>query len=443
MMHNKKNMERKALSYRWIVWGIMVLAFMVVFFHRLAAGVVREDLVRAFDLSASSFGALASTYFYAYMIMQIPVGIMADSLGARKTVSAGIFAAGIGSIIFGLAPTASIIFIGRFLVGLGVSTVFVSILKIQSQWFREREFATMSGMTAFLGNMGGVLAQAPLAIMVTMFTWRMTFAGIGIFSLILAIACYMLIRNRPQDMGFPAINEAQILHEKVKTPQNDKVNLPLALKRVMKKWQIWPAFIFFGLVSGAYLAFAGAWGVSFLQTVYGFDKGTASGFVSFSIYGAMAGSIFNGWFSDKLEKRKLPLVGMTAIVTLLWGLLVFMNGGKPPIPLLKPLFFMIGFSSASFVLSWAIVKETNSPRFTGIAISVLNTGGFLGTAMVTTSMGIVIDLSARLPAIVQYHRAFMLCFAGSLIGLICTMLLPETGCRNIYFDKNQEKQRVS
>lgn len=438
MMKAQKDLEKQALSYRWIVWGIMIAAFMIVFFHRLAAGVVREDLVQTFGLSASAFGTLASMYFYAYMVMQIPVGLMADSLGARKTVTVGMFLAGMGSVLFGLAPTTSVIFLGRFLVGIGVSTVFISILKIQSQWFREREFATMSGMTALMGNLGGVLAQNPLAFMVALFTWRMTFAGIGIFSLILACACYFLIRNRPQDMGLPAINEAEILRERIRIPPGERLNLGLALREVMKEWQIWPAFLFFGLVAGTYQAFAGAWGVSFLRAVYGFNKGSASAYVSFIIYGTMAGSFFSGWFSDRLGTRKLPLVGMTAISTLLWGLLVFINGGKPPVPLLKPLFFLIGFCSTGFILALAIVKETNSPKFTGIAISVVNTGCFLGTALVTTFMGIIIDISALEPGIVQYQRAFMLCLASVFAGLICTLFLPETNCRNMYFHKKKQ-----
>jgi sugar phosphate permease len=434
-MKNLDALEKRALSYRWVVWGIMIASFMVVFFHRLAAGVVREDLVGAFGLSASSFGTLASMYFYAYMIMQIPVGIMADSLGARKTVTVGTFLAGIGSVIFGLAPSSSIIFLGRFLVGIGVSTVFVSILKVQSQWFREREFATMSGLTAFMGNLGGVFAQTPLAIMVAMFTWRMTFAGIGVLSLVLACCCYLFIRNRPQDMGLPPINEAQILREKAAPSTIEKQDLGLALRKVIKKWQIWPAFIFFGLVAGSYQAFAGAWGVSFLKSVYGFEKGTASVYVSFMIYGTMAGSFLSGWFSDRLGKRKVPLVLMTGMVTLLWGCLVFMNGGKPPVAVLKPLFFLIGFCSTGFIIALAIVKEINSPMFTGIAISVVNTGCFLGTALVTTFMGVIIDMSSAAPALVQFQRAFLLCFAGSAIGLLCALMLPETNCINQYFER--------
>lgn len=428
-MENNKALEKKTLSYRWIVWGIMVLAYMVVFFHRLAAGVVRDELVEAFSLSAASFGSLASMYFYAYMVMQIPVGILADSLGARKTVSTGMLLAGTGSILFGFAPSSGFIFLGRFLVGIGVSTVFVSILKIQSQWFREREFGTMSGLTAFLGNLGGVLAQTPLAIMVVMFTWRTTFAAIGAFSIVLALLCYLLIRNTPGEMGFPAINEAQKLRE---SAQMEKPDLLGALKEVISKWQVWPAFVFFGFFSGAYLAFAGAWGVSYLTEVYGMEKGSASAIVSFAIYGAMAGSFFTGWISDRLGLRKLPLLILGCLFTLGWGILVFYNGGMPPEGILQPLFFFMGFTGSCFVLSWAIAKEINPPRYTGISISVVNTGGFLGTAIVTTLMGVIIDRASDLAPLVQFHRAFLLCFAGCIIGIFCAMLLPETRCRNIY-----------
>ncbi|HPI97440.1 MAG TPA: MFS transporter, partial [Synergistales bacterium] len=124
-----------ALRYRWYIWGTMVCAYLIVFFHRLAPGVLREELSSAFDLTATSFGTLASMYFYAYMIMQIPVGMLADSLGARATVSIGMFMTTLGSLLFGMARTSSLIFLGRFIIGIGVSTVFVCILKIQSRWF--------------------------------------------------------------------------------------------------------------------------------------------------------------------------------------------------------------------------------------------------------------------------------------------------------------------
>ena len=404
----------------------MVAAFMVVFFHRLAAGVVRGDLVRDFGLSASSFGSLAAMYFYAYMIMQVPVGMMADTLGARATVTAGMTLAGAGSVLFGLAPGPGFLFLGRFLVGIGVSTVFVSILKVQSQWFREREFATITGVTSLVGNLGGVLAQAPLALVVAVFSWRATFAAIGAFSFLLAGMCWVFIRNRPQDRGWPPINEAQAGGHAAPCAKE----LLGGLKEIVRQWRIWPNFILSGLASGLYLAFSGTWGTPFLKDVYGMSAAAASGIVAYSIYGAMTSSLAVGWISDRIALRRLPMLVLAASSCLFWILLVTWGAGKPPAGALRFLFFMIGFTATSYTLAWSIAKETNTPRFTGLAISVVNTGGFLGTALITTAMGMILDRSAALQPVSQYRTVFLFCLGCAVVNLFCATLLPETCCRN-------------
>ena len=143
---------QRGYSFRWLVWGVMCLAYIIVFFHRIATGVVADSLMSEFGVTGAALGNLGAVYFYVYMIMQIPSGVLADTLGARITVSIGTLAAGIGSIIFGMASGIEVSYVGRFLVGLGVSVVFVAILKVLSQWFKESEFATISGLTALIGN---------------------------------------------------------------------------------------------------------------------------------------------------------------------------------------------------------------------------------------------------------------------------------------------------
>jgi sugar phosphate permease len=209
--------RNKTNNYRWLIWGIMALSYIVVFFHRMAAGVVQDNLVESFHISATTFANLGATYFYAYMLMQIPAGILADTLGARKTVTAGTLLAGVGSILFGFAPTVAVAFLGRLLVGMGVSVVFVCILKILSVWFRPEEFSTMSGITSFIGNMGGLLAQTPLALMVAVFTWRNTFMAIGLASILIAVLCYLIIRDYPADMQ-PQDNSAVSQRKKAPKP---------------------------------------------------------------------------------------------------------------------------------------------------------------------------------------------------------------------------------
>ncbi|PIE53967.1 MAG: MFS transporter [Dethiosulfovibrio peptidovorans] len=422
----------RGLRYRWFVWSSMVLAYMVVFFHRLAAGVVRSQLTDTFDLSPSSFASISAAYFFAYMIMQIPVGLLADSLGARFTVSVGMVLAGAGSILFGLAPSPSWLFLGRFIVGVGVSTVFVSILKIQSQWFREREFGTMSGLTALVGNLGGVLAQTPLAILVGLFSWRASFMSIGTATGLIAVMCWTVIRNTPQDKGFPPINEA--LSSSSPLPP---VPLRTSLKRVAFNWRIWPLFVFSGCFSGVYLTISGTWGTPYLQDVYAMTIEEAASVVSYTIYGTIMGSLIMGNLSDRIGLRKTPLVIMNVLATMVWSATVLLWKSAPPVSILRPLFFLLGFLTTSYVLSWGVIKEINDPRSTGVAIALANTGSFLGSAMITSLMGTAVERLAHLPAQVRFHGALSICLAATVLGLACSLLFPETQCRNIWCDPDE------
>lgn len=418
--------RNKTNNYRWLIWGIMALSYIVVFFHRMAAGVVQDNLVESFHISATTFANLGATYFYAYMLMQIPAGILADTLGARKTVTAGTLLAGVGSILFGFAPTVAIAFLGRLLVGMGVSVVFVCILKILSVWFRPEEFSTMSGITSFIGNMGGLMAQTPLALMVAVFTWRNTFMAIGLASILIAVLCYLIIRDYPADIQPEKNNTA--------ASQQKKANKPAAktFLQVITNKHTWPGFFLFAGFFGAYISFSGTWGVSYMMDVYGLPKNTAANYPMAATLGLMVGSILIGVISDRIKNRKKPMLvfGVCCLVT--WAILVFGNGGKPPIEILYPLFFAMGFFSVAFILTFAVAKEVNNPESAGVSTATVNTGGFLGAALLPALMGMYLDSAETLPAVTLYQNAFMYCFIAVAIGTFFIFLIKETGCRNIW-----------
>lgn len=427
----KEEKIRKLMSYRWIVFGILIFAYMIVFFHRLAVGVVREDLAREFAMSGITFANLSSTYFYAYMIMQIPSGILADTLGARKTVTLGTLTAGAGSIIFGFANSLFWIFFGRLLVGLGVSVVFIAILKVQSQWFKESEFATLSGVSSFFGNLGGIFAQAPLVLMTAAITWRYSFAAIGFFTIIISALCWILVRNTPSEMGLPSIEEIEG-KEKANIGSSE-FNLFRGLKIVMTNPWTWPGFFVFAGFFGAFSSLTGTWGNSYITQVYGVSKVAATNYITAAVLGLAIGSIAIGRLSDKIKKRKLPMIIYGTIYVICWALIVFWNGGKPPTGVLIPLLFILGFTCSAFVLGWGCSKEVNPPEIAGMSTSVVNIGGFFGAAILPPIIGGIIDkYGSTMTPVELYHKAFMYCFISAAIGFIFTFLIKETNCRNIY-----------
>ena len=132
---------------RWSIFSILIATYILVYFHLMAPGVVAGDLMAAFGNSGTALGSLAAIYFFVYAGMQLPSGVLADTLGTRTAVVSGNLAAGAGALLFGLAPSFSMACAGHFMVGLGVSVVFVSIMKNNAMWFSERQFGFMSGIT--------------------------------------------------------------------------------------------------------------------------------------------------------------------------------------------------------------------------------------------------------------------------------------------------------
>ncbi len=191
---------------RRVIFGIVLASFVLSFFHRTAPAAIASELTRAFAISGTVLGTLAATYFYVYTVLQVPVGVLADTLGPRRLLAAGSVVAGLGSLLFALAPTWEIAAAGRTLVGIGVSVAFIAILKITAVWFPANRFATLNGVTMLAGNLGAVIAGAPLAWVVGWASWRAVFVGLAALSLALGVATWIIVRDRPEECGFAAVN---------------------------------------------------------------------------------------------------------------------------------------------------------------------------------------------------------------------------------------------
>ncbi len=154
----------RMLSFRWLLFAMLALAYCFVYFHRICLSVVADDLAKEFGTTATAIGVLGSIYFYCYAAMQFPAGLLADSVGPRRTVTFSLLLAAAGSLVFALAPTLGVAKLARVMVGVGVSMVFIPTTKILAQWFRAREFAFMSGLMQAAGGVGILAATSLLSL---------------------------------------------------------------------------------------------------------------------------------------------------------------------------------------------------------------------------------------------------------------------------------------
>ena len=92
------------LQISWMVWGLGALLYLIGFYQRVAPGVMTSELMVDFSLSAIALGNLSAFYFYSYVAMQVPTGLLADHWGPRRLLTLGATVAAIGTLIFAHAP---------------------------------------------------------------------------------------------------------------------------------------------------------------------------------------------------------------------------------------------------------------------------------------------------------------------------------------------------
>lgn len=437
-------------SVRWIIWAILLTGMSVSTFHRVALAVVADQVMADFNLSAVAFGNLAALYFYVYAIMQIPSGILTDFLGPRKIVTWGLAIASVGSIIFGLSSVLSVVYLGRFLVSLGVAVIWVSILKFLSEWFLPQQFGTIMGLSATVGLMGSLLATTPLAILVNHTGWQDSFVLIGLATLVIAGASWLIIRDRPSDVELHhtiEVGKGRTERNSTSLPLESKaVSLTTKIRMVLTNKYTWPAFLI-GMLYGPFVTFIGTWAVPYLMQVYNLSREAAANFAFVGTVGMLISCPAVGFISDRImRRRRLPIVVFAVANLVAWTVLIFWNGGKPPLETLYPICFFMGLWGGAEILSHACVKEVNSPDVAGIAMGFTNTGVFLGPVVLQPLFGYMLDLhgivveGTRVYPLEAYQAGFMLCLLASAVITVGAFLLKETRCQNIW---SPTKSRLS
>jgi sugar phosphate permease len=402
---------------RNVVFGIVLASFVLSFFHRTAPAAIAGELTRAFAINAATLGTLAATYFYVYTVLQIPVGVLADTLGPRRILSVGSLLAGAGSLAFALAPTWEIAAAGRTLVGIGVSVAFIAILKVSAVWFPANRFATLNGITMFAGNAGAVIAGAPLAWLVTQASWRSVFVGLAVLSTALGVATWLKVRDRPQDLGFAPVNP-------VAATGAATGHWTRALGQVLANPATWPGFFVNAGIGGSYLAFAGLWAVPFLVDVHGMPRVTAAQHASLLLLGVAFGSVAIGALSDRLGSRRGLMRACTLLYALSW--LPWLLHAQWPLAATLGWAFLMGLLIPGFTLSWAVAKEVNRPEHSGMATSVVNLGTFLGVGILQPLVGVVLDRGRAAGMGAQAWDGALLLLAGSAaFGAAATWFVRE------------------
>ena len=423
----------RTLRVRWLILIIPSAMYFFSYFHRVSTTVVAADLMRAFSITASSLATLSAVYPYVFVVMALVAGSLVETLGPRWTLAAGGAAMGLGAVIFGLAPGFGVAVAGRLLVGLGASVILISFLSLAAAWFRPNEFGMIGGLSQTVGNVGGLVASSPLALMVEGIGWRSSFLVIGALTLLVGAAAALFVKDRPEAAGLAPVNRAE--------PGSAKIaDVLRGIPDVARNRRTWPPILAAGGIFASLIAFQGLWSVPYLTQVYGLSRIEAAAVMSWLAIGIVIGAPLVGRISDRwLVARRLPMLAFTGVYALCWLPFVVADL-RVPATLLAPFCLFMGFMSCGLVLVWSCVREVNDPARVGIAVAFCNLPIFAGFALLQWLTGLVLDANwtglasggVRIYPPAAYRSAFAMCFVVAAAAAVAAAFITETRCRNVW-----------
>ncbi len=415
-----------------LVWGFGAFFYLLGFFHRVAPAVITGELMQEFQISAAALGNLSAFYFYSYVAMQIPTGILADRWGPRRLLTLGTLVASMGTVMFALAPGIAWASVGRLLIGGSVAVAFVCLLKLAASWFPPQRFALVSGLALFCGIIGAVFAGTPLRILVDHFGWRDIVLFSAVITVIVGAGTWLFVRDYPHEKGF--LDFTTIPSTAVVENSSGVI---ADVFHVFTYRNIVLLFLIPGGIVGCVLTFSGLWGVPYLTTLRGVSPAGAATLTSALLVAWAIGGPFFGWLSDRLGNRKIIYLVGCGISVAGWGTIVLVRD----ISLIQliPVLLITGFSSGCMIISFAFAKESVPVHLGGTVSGVINMGVMMGPMILQPAVGLVLDrmwtgdsqLGVRVYNVAAYRSGFGLMLAWIVVSSLLLSFTRETGCQQI------------
>ncbi|MBI5068620.1 MAG: MFS transporter [Deltaproteobacteria bacterium] len=402
--------EESPAPGRWRVLALASALFVISQFHRVASAVVAADLQRDLGLSSEALGGVSAAFFYAFAVAQVPLALFLDRVGAHRSMTLLSLVGAAGAAVFSAAEGWAGATAGRVLLGVGMAGNLMGTLKLLGHWFTAREFGTVAGLVAGLGTLGNIAATTPLALLAGALGWRRAFLLSAVVTGVLALAFWLLVRERPGGAG----------------PPQDEERLPLGrmAATLLGSRDYW--LISFGAFCryGSFVAIQGLWAGPWLVEVAGVTPLAAANLLLLLNLATAAGAPLGGWLSDRVLDSRRRVVLLALAGTAIAEALMALSGEGRSLPALALLLAVFGATASFGQVVYVHVREVMPPGMPGMAMTGVNFFVMLGAAAFLHGMGWVLDrggAATRSPA--GFRAAFLaaaVAVALSFLGYLAT-----------------------
>ena len=354
----------------------LALGYAISYFYRNANAIIEVDLVRDLGLGPADLGLLTSVYFISFAAFQLPLGVLLDRYGPRRTESILLLFAALGSILFAQAESLSGLIVGRLLIGLGVSACLMAAFKSYVLWFSSQRLAMINGLQMVAGGLGALLATIPLQNALSYTDWRGVFTGLAIITVFASVCLWMFLpENQRTDDKLPSLK----LHLK-------------EIGQVLRNRIFWGIAPLAAISSGANMAIHGLWMKPWLRDVTGLSADNAAQLLFAMTLTFIGGFLTLGIIAERLSQlfdvhlMSISVFGMT-IFLFIQGTMIYGGIGSPLI-----LVILLGFFGTASVLVYAGYAKIFPKNLSGRVSTFLNLLVFIGAFILQWGIGAIIEL---------------------------------------------------
>ena len=367
-------------TYAWIIWGAAALFYLYEYVLRASPGVMTNELMRDFGVTATALGVFTSAYYFSYVPLQVPCGMIVDWLGTRRVVTLSAVLCTMGSFMFAMSESLFLASMARFIMGAGSACAYLSCLKLASEWFPSQRFAVIAGITMMVGTFGGIFGGKPFAMLVNITDWRIAMNISAFVGIAVSAAAWLIIRDYP----------AEKAHHKTLQEPMTPARLWKGLKVIGSSSQTWLIGIYASLMYTILSAFAEMWGTPYLMVAYEINNETASYgsmlvFIGMAIGCLVSPLLANYWRSH----RKVMSIGALGALAMFLPAIYISN---LPLYVSFALLFFSGFFCGWQILNFAAAKEINPPEFSGTTMGFMNALTMASAPIFQMLLGMLIDL---------------------------------------------------
>jgi MFS family permease len=369
---------------------------------RTVNAVLAPQLVGSLALTSGQLGLLTSAFFFAFALVQLPVGIALDRYGPRKVQLVLLLVAAAGALMFARGASFTELVLARAVIGCGLGGCFMSAVKAISTWITPTRLPSVQGYLIAVGGLGAASATLPVRLALQYTDWRGLFTILGALVACAALMIWLVSPRSPANASAKTPTVQSIL---------DVYRDP-AFRRTISLVLV-PHTVFFGL--------QGLWIGRWLSDVARFSEAAVAYLLYLGMASVIFGAIAVGMVTEWAGRRGIkPLdvagVGITAFVLVQAG---FVINYAPSFQLLSVVFTLVGTITG---IEYAIVAQSMPPALTGRAATCLNLLIFIGAFVVQAGFGAVVgqwtpNRLHQYPA-VAYQVAFGLLVVLQLPGLL-------------------------